>query len=81
MLSSDGKVAEQGSYADLSGRNDGAFTKLMEWQMSGGDVPDVPPRHRGPGEGEGVGAGEGFVQDVEEGDREAEREGEAQTKG
>ncbi|KAL8932724.1 MAG: hypothetical protein Q9216_006711, partial [Gyalolechia sp. 2 TL-2023] len=45
VLSADGKVAEHGSYADLSARTDGAFTKLMEWQMSGGDVPDVPPRH------------------------------------
>ena len=26
-----------GSYRDLSSRPDGAFTKLMEWQMSGGE--------------------------------------------
>jgi len=36
-LGSDGRVAEMGSYKDLSSRPDGAFTKLMEWQMSGGD--------------------------------------------
>lgn len=38
VLSSDGQVAEQGSYKDLSNRPDGAFTKLMEWQMSGGEA-------------------------------------------
>lgn len=37
-LGSDGRVAEQGSYADLSSRKDGAFSKLMEWQMSGGET-------------------------------------------
>ncbi|KAL9024907.1 MAG: hypothetical protein Q9196_006167 [Gyalolechia fulgens] len=86
VLSSDGKVAEHGSYADLSGRKDGAFTKLMEWQMSGGDVPDARPRHQEPGEPEG----EELINDVEEAeDGESEREGEevgedsreAQTKG
>lgn len=30
-------MAEQGSYRDLSRREGGAFTKLMEWQMSGGE--------------------------------------------
>ena len=48
VLGPDGTVAEQGSYEELSSRPDGAFTKLMEWQMSGGDqVPAssraVPP--------------------------------------
>lgn len=37
VLSSDGRVAEQGTYSELSSRPDGAFTKLMEWQMSGGE--------------------------------------------
>lgn len=37
-LGSDGRVAEMGSYKDLSNRPDGAFTKLMEWQMSGGET-------------------------------------------
>jgi putative ABC transport system ATP-binding protein len=36
-LSNDGRVAEMGSYKELSSRPDGAFTKLMEWQMSGGE--------------------------------------------
>lgn len=40
MLSSEGKVAEQGTYKELSARPNGAFTKLMEWQMSAGDVSD-----------------------------------------
>lgn len=48
VLGPDGTVAEQGSYEELSSRPHGAFTKLMEWQMSGGDqVPAsaraVPP--------------------------------------
>jgi putative ABC transport system ATP-binding protein len=42
VLGNDGRVAEFGSYQDLSQRPDGAFTKLMEWQMSGSDIP--PPR-------------------------------------
>ncbi|GES59448.1 ABC multidrug transporter Mdr2 [Aspergillus terreus] len=42
VLGPDGKVAEQGSYEELSARPDGAFTKLMEWQMSGGDVSQPP---------------------------------------
>ena len=41
MLSSDGKVAEQGSYKDLSNNPNGAFTKLMEWQMSGGETEGI----------------------------------------
>ncbi|KAL9612766.1 MAG: hypothetical protein Q9167_002651 [Letrouitia subvulpina] len=48
VLSNDGKVAEQGTYAELSQRPEGAFTKLMEWQMSGADVPPppAPPRNQ-----------------------------------
>ncbi|PWY87744.1 peptide exporter, ABC superfamily [Aspergillus heteromorphus CBS 117.55] len=38
VLAPDGKVAEQGSFEELSARPDGAFTKLMEWQMSGGET-------------------------------------------
>jgi putative ABC transport system ATP-binding protein len=38
-LDSDGKVAEEGTYEELSSNMDGAFNKLMEWQMSGGDIP------------------------------------------
>lgn len=42
VLSPDGTVAEQGSYEELSSRPDGAFTKLMEWQMSGGESSQPP---------------------------------------
>ena len=31
-------MAQQGSYAELSQDPDSAFTKLMEWQMSGGET-------------------------------------------
>ncbi|KAI4172646.1 MAG: hypothetical protein LQ346_008563 [Caloplaca aetnensis] len=69
VLSSDGKVAEQGSYAELSSRPDGAFTKLMEWQMSGGDiVTENRDKHPEPEEGEEL------MHDVEE-DAESESEG------
>jgi putative ABC transport system ATP-binding protein len=54
-LSGDGRVAEMGSYRELSSRPDGAFTKLMEWQMSGGEDPEshakelaINPGGRGP---------------------------------
>lgn len=44
VLASDGTVAEIGSYTDLSNNKDSAFTKLMEWQMSGVDAaPDQRP--------------------------------------
>lgn len=42
VLGPDGKVAEQGSYDELSSHPDGAFTKLMEWQMSGGEATPPP---------------------------------------
>lgn len=37
-LGTDGRVAETGSYKELSNKKDGAFAKLMEWQMSGGET-------------------------------------------
>ncbi|KAH0561918.1 multidrug-resistance transporter mdr2 [Trichoglossum hirsutum] len=39
VLSADGKVAEQGTFKQLSSNPDGPFTKLMEWQLSGGEEP------------------------------------------
>lgn len=36
-IGADGKIAEIGSYDALSANKDGAFSRLMEWQMSGGD--------------------------------------------
>ncbi|KAJ5653141.1 ABC transporterintegral membrane type 1 [Penicillium lividum] len=44
VLGPDGTVAEQGSYTELSARPDGAFTKLMEWQLSGGEATQAPQR-------------------------------------
>ncbi|KAJ6096663.1 ABC transporter integral membrane type 1 [Penicillium sp. IBT 16267x] len=44
VLGPDGTVAEQGSYTELSARPGGAFTKLMEWQMSGGEATQSPKR-------------------------------------
>lgn len=38
VLSTEGTVAEMGSYNELSANKDSAFSKLMEWQMSGGDL-------------------------------------------
>ncbi|KAI4105958.1 MAG: hypothetical protein LQ345_007207 [Seirophora villosa] len=73
VLSSDGKVAEQGSYAELSGRPDGAFTKLMEWQMSGGDVVTEDDGKRPEPE-----EGEELMHDVEKGGTEAEGGGAAE---
>jgi putative ABC transport system ATP-binding protein len=37
VIGSDGTIAEEGSYRELSANADGAFSKLMEWQMSGGE--------------------------------------------
>ncbi|KAI5779739.1 P-loop containing nucleoside triphosphate hydrolase protein [Geopyxis carbonaria] len=45
VLGIDGKVAEAGTFRELSSR-DGAFTRLMEWQLNGGESP--PRLHHGP---------------------------------
>ncbi|KAF2104602.1 P-loop containing nucleoside triphosphate hydrolase protein [Rhizodiscina lignyota] len=37
VIGGDGRVAEEGTYAELSANKDGAFSKLMEWQLSGGE--------------------------------------------
>lgn len=48
VLSSNGQVAEQGPYKALSRNPNGAFTKLMEFQLTGADATVVsslsPPR-------------------------------------
>lgn len=44
VLGPNGKVAEQGSYDELSSHPDGAFTKLMEWQMSAGETTPPPAK-------------------------------------
>ncbi|KAI8656728.1 hypothetical protein LRP88_12035 [Fusarium phalaenopsidis] len=40
VLNNEGKVAEIGSYHQLAADKESAFSKLMEWQMSGGEVPE-----------------------------------------
>ena len=42
-LGSDGRVAETGTFKELSNKEDGAFRRLMEWQMSGGEQPKRVP--------------------------------------
>lgn len=43
VLNKDGMVAEIGSYVQLAADKDSAFSKLMEWQMSGGEIPVKRP--------------------------------------
>ncbi|KAI9887145.1 MAG: ATP-binding cassette permease mdl1 [Watsoniomyces obsoletus] len=87
VLSSEGKVAEQGTFKELSSKPDGAFTKLMEWQMSGGSggaddtTPQpqfgAPPDPRGPPtEAEEIQHRLGTNENGNEGESESEREGE-----
>lgn len=38
VLGNDGKVAEHGTFKELSTR-DGPFSRLMEWQLNGGEAP------------------------------------------
>jgi putative ABC transport system ATP-binding protein len=38
VLGNDGKVAETGTFEELSSR-DGPFSRLMEWQINGGEAP------------------------------------------
>lgn len=48
VLNNEGKVAEIGSYTKLASDPESAFSKLMEWQMSGGEVPEKRSEHVGP---------------------------------
>jgi len=45
-LGLDGRVAETGSYQELSMKENGSFRRLMEWQMNGGE--QVVKRGSGP---------------------------------
>lgn len=38
-IGSDGKIAQIGTYKDLAADKEGAFAKLMEWQINGGEPP------------------------------------------
>lgn len=71
VLSSEGTVAEMGSYHELSADPHSAFSKLMEWQMSGGEAP-VAPQRAGPE----VTEHEEIEEDLEEDDEELEVEDE-----
>jgi putative ABC transport system ATP-binding protein len=70
VLTSDGTVAEIGSYPALSSNPHSAFSKLMEWQMSGGDVP---PDHRPPRSSH-ITEVEEIEEDLEDADEEDEAE-------
>ena len=43
-IGSDGRVAEIGTYTELANKPEGAFNKLMEWQMNGGEQPRRGPQ-------------------------------------
>lgn len=43
VIGNDGTVAEEGPYRELSANKDGAFSKLMEWQMSGDPGAGIAP--------------------------------------
>ncbi|KAF3052054.1 ATP-binding cassette permease mdl1 [Didymella keratinophila] len=53
-INADGEVAEEGTYKELSSNPDGAFSKLMEWQMSGGEVDTKKTKGPGPTEEEEI---------------------------
>lgn len=44
-IGSDGRVAQVGPYSKLAADKEGAFAKLMEWQMTGGEAPAGPSPH------------------------------------
>lgn len=52
-INADGQVAEEGTYEELSANPSGAFSKLMEWQLSGGDI-DAEVRNPRPTEEEEI---------------------------
>ena len=47
-IGTDGRVTEEGTYSELSSKKDGAFTKLMEWQLGGGSDVMKPSREPEP---------------------------------
>ena len=44
VIGADGAVAEEGTYQELASNTEGAFSKLMEWQLSGGEVEHLQRR-------------------------------------
>ncbi|KAI9773704.1 MAG: ATP-binding cassette permease mdl1 [Geoglossum umbratile] len=76
VLSGDGKVAEQGTFKQLSSNPNGAFTKLMEWQLSGGEEYAPPQQNRFPTPTET----EEIEQDLEEANTDEEADDEVKRK-
>ncbi|TPX15170.1 uncharacterized protein E0L32_004728 [Thyridium curvatum] len=76
VLNSEGQVAETGSYAELSADKGSAFSRLMEWQMSGGEVSSD---HR-PSGGSHITEAEEIEEDLEEEEDLVEEEEEAAVK-
>lgn len=74
VIGGDGRVAEEGTYAQLSGNKEGAFTKLMEWQMSGEAPPPSKRKDPHPSEAEEI------EYELEESDNEGEENVEEATK-
>ncbi|KAF2453969.1 hypothetical protein BDY21DRAFT_116292 [Lineolata rhizophorae] len=50
VIGADGRVAEEGGFEELSRRKDGAFARLMEWQLSGGEAAERIEVERSRGE-------------------------------
>ena len=65
-IGSDGKVAEIGTYKELSANKEGAFSKLMEWQMEAGGQPRSRPHSAQ------VTEEEELAHRIEEGDKDGE---------
>ncbi|KAI0201004.1 P-loop containing nucleoside triphosphate hydrolase protein [Astrocystis sublimbata] len=71
VLNNEGAVAETGSYDTLSKNERSAFSKLMEWQMTGGENPHPQqpapyrPEHQRHNEAEELGE-EGTTEEFEE---------------
>jgi putative ABC transport system ATP-binding protein len=61
VLNNEGKVAEIGGYTQLAADKHSAFNKLMEWQMSGGEVPEKRP----PGSGARITEAEEIQDDLD----------------
>jgi putative ABC transport system ATP-binding protein len=75
VLNNEGKVAEIGSYTQLAADSESAFSRLMEWQMSGGEIPDKRPSESGPQ----ISEEEGLEQKLESEEAEAELNNETES--
>ncbi|KAI5867132.1 P-loop containing nucleoside triphosphate hydrolase protein [Durotheca rogersii] len=68
VLSSNGTVAEVGSFEELSANPKSEFSRLMEWQMSGGEVPTAARR------GPQLSESEIIEEELEEGEEDEEED-------